>query len=79
MPMQAVSFKRHRFPPDVIRHAVCLYFHFTLSLRGVEEMACHRFGNCPFQKLYPAVLMVKSAQDVGCNDGSAPLDGPAIG
>ena len=42
MPMQAVSLKLHRFPPDVIRQAVWLYFRFTLSLRDVEEMACHR-------------------------------------
>jgi putative transposase len=27
--MQPVSFKRHRFPPDVIRLAVWLYFRFT--------------------------------------------------
>jgi hypothetical protein len=31
--MQPVSFKRHRFPPDVIRLAVWLYFRFTLSFR----------------------------------------------
>jgi transposase-like protein len=30
--MQPVSFKRHRFPPDVIRRAVWAYFQFTLSL-----------------------------------------------
>ena len=40
--MQAVSFKRHRFPPDVIRQAVWLYFRFTLSLRDVEEMLAER-------------------------------------
>ena len=40
--MQAVSFKRHRFPPDVIRQAVWLYFRFTLSLRDVEEMLAKR-------------------------------------
>src|SRR5579864_3230574 len=40
--MQAVSFKRHRFPPDIIRHAVWLYFRFTLSLRDVEEMLAER-------------------------------------
>jgi putative transposase len=33
-----VSFKWHRFPADVIRHAVWLLFRFTLSLRDVEEM-----------------------------------------
>ena len=40
--MQPVSFKRHRFPPDVIRHAVWLYFRFTLSFRDVEEMLAER-------------------------------------
>ena len=42
MPVQATSFKRHRFPPDVIRYAVWLYFRFTLSLRDVEEMPAER-------------------------------------
>jgi putative transposase len=37
-----ISFKRHRFPPDVIRHAVWLYFRFTLSFRDVEEMLAQR-------------------------------------
>ena len=40
--MQPVSFKRHRFPPDVIRMAVWLYFRFTLSFRDVEEMLAQR-------------------------------------
>lgn len=40
--MRAISFKRHRFPPEVIRLAVWLYFRFTLSLRDVEEMLAQR-------------------------------------
>jgi putative transposase len=40
--MQPISFKRHRFPPDVIRHAVWLYFRFTMSLRDVEELLAQR-------------------------------------
>jgi transposase-like protein len=36
--MRPISFKRHRFPPDVIRHAVWLYLRFTLSIRDVEEL-----------------------------------------
>jgi putative transposase len=39
---KAISFKRHRFPPDVIRYAVWLYFRFTLSLRDVEELLAER-------------------------------------
>jgi hypothetical protein len=33
-----VNYKRHRFPPQIIAHAVWLYFRFPLSLRLVEEM-----------------------------------------
>jgi putative transposase len=40
--MTRISYKRHRFPPTVIQHAVWLYFRFTLSLRDVEEMLAHR-------------------------------------
>ncbi len=38
----SVSFKRHRFPPEVIRYAVWLYFRFTLSIRDVEELMVER-------------------------------------
>ena len=40
--MQPISFKRHRFPPDAIQHAVWLYFRFTLSIRDVEELMAQR-------------------------------------
>jgi putative transposase len=38
-------YRRHRFPPEVISHAVWLYFRFPLSLRLVEEMLAER-GIC---------------------------------
>src|SRR4029453_3742297 len=31
-------YKRHRFPGEIIRHAVWLYFRFPLSHRDVEEL-----------------------------------------
>src|SRR3982751_1269367 len=37
-----VSYKRHRFPPEIIAHAVWLHFRFPLSLRLVEEMLLER-------------------------------------
>jgi hypothetical protein len=40
--VRPISFKRHRFPPDVIRYAVWLYFRFTLSIRDVEELLAQR-------------------------------------
>lgn len=39
--MKLLSFKRHRFPPDGIHHAVWLYFRFSLSLHDVEKMLAH--------------------------------------
>ncbi len=36
--MKPISYARHRFPPDVIRHAVWLYLRFTLSYRDVEDL-----------------------------------------
>lgn len=40
--MKPLSFKRHRFPAEVIRHAVWLYFRFSLSFRDVEELLVQR-------------------------------------
>ena len=40
--MGRLSFKRHRFPPEIICHGVWLYFRFTLSFRDVEEMLAQR-------------------------------------
>ena len=38
----SISYKRHRFPPEIIAHAVWLYVRFNLSLREVEEMLLER-------------------------------------
>src|SRR5215211_45824 len=37
-----VSYRRHRFPPEIIAHAVWLYFRFPLRLGLVEEMLLER-------------------------------------
>ena len=61
-----ISFARHQFPPAIIRHAVWLYFRFTLSYRDVEDLLAERgldvsyetvrrwvlkFGQGPLQEL----------------------------
>jgi hypothetical protein len=35
-------YHRHRFPAEIIAHAVWLYFRFPLSLRMVEDMLAAR-------------------------------------
>ncbi|NZD54987.1 IS6 family transposase, partial [Rhizobium ruizarguesonis] len=42
MQTRDISFKRHRFPPRIVSHAVWLYLRFNLSLREVEEMLLER-------------------------------------
>src|SRR6202047_4259660 len=40
--MAEISYRRHRFPPAIIQHAVWLYLRFTLSYRDVEELLAER-------------------------------------
>ena len=40
--MALLSYRRHRFPPEIIQHAVWLYLRFTLSYRNVEELLAER-------------------------------------
>ncbi len=59
MPSTVPSYKRHRYPAEVIAHCVWRYFRFPLSFREVEEPMlqrgvilshetvrrwCHKFG-----------------------------------
>jgi putative transposase len=40
--MTPLSYRRHRFPPELIQHAIWLYLRFTLSYRDVEELLAQR-------------------------------------
>jgi putative transposase len=35
-------YKRHRFPPEIISHAVWLYYRFNLSHRDIEDLLAER-------------------------------------
>jgi putative transposase len=41
-PPAATQYKNHRFPVEIISHAVWLYFRFCLSFRDVEELLFER-------------------------------------
>ena len=38
----SLSYRNHRFPAEIISHAVWLYFRFTLSFRDIEELLASR-------------------------------------
>src|SRR6202045_4511306 len=40
--MVQLSYRRHRFPPEIIQHAIWLYLRFTLSYRDVEDLLAER-------------------------------------
>src|SRR5580692_11246560 len=40
--MDQLSYRRHRFPPPIIQHAIWLYLRFTLSYRDVEKLLADR-------------------------------------
>jgi len=40
--MAPLCYRRHRFPAEIIQHAIWLYLRFTLSYRDVEELLAER-------------------------------------
>ena len=36
------TYKRHRFPPDIVSYAVWLYYRFNLSHRDIEDLLAER-------------------------------------
>jgi transposase-like protein len=54
--MNQISYKRHRFPAEVIQHAVWLYFRFTLSFRDVEDLLAERGLDISYESIRYWVL-----------------------
>jgi putative transposase len=46
-----ISFGRHQLPPAIIRHAVWLYFRFTLSYRDVEDLLAERGLDVSYERV----------------------------
>ena len=40
--MTKISYSGYRFPPEIIQHAIWLYYRFTLSFRDVEDLLAER-------------------------------------
>src|SRR5438105_12815549 len=54
--MVPISYRRHRFPPVVIQHAVWLYLRFSLSYRDVEELLAERGLDISYESVRSWVL-----------------------
>lgn len=51
MQTQDISYRRHRFPPQIIAHVVWLYARFNLSLREVEELMLERGVDASYETI----------------------------
>jgi hypothetical protein len=66
--MAPLSYRRHRFPPEIIQLAIWLYLRFTLSYRDVEKLLAG-----PSEETCPA------APSARCPTGPAVLSGLSAG
>ena len=62
--------RRHRFPAEIISHAVWLYFTFCLSFRDVELMLRNAAWWFPTRRLFSDNHVVRDRQPF-CPVGSA--------
>ncbi len=44
-------YKRYRFPPEIIQHAVWLYYRFNLSHRDIEDLLAERGINVSYEAI----------------------------
>ena len=54
--MMELSYRRHRFPPVVIQHAVWVYLRFTRSYRDVEDLPAERGLDISYETVRSWVL-----------------------
>ena len=56
-------YKRHRFPPSIIQHAVWLYYRFNLSIRDVEDLLAERNISVSYEAV--RLWLNKLASEIG--------------
>ena len=73
--MARPSFKRHRFPPEIIQHAAWLYFRFTLSFRDVEELLAQRGIGVSYEtvRYWAMTRLISRAGATGSSRATLPL------
>jgi putative transposase len=64
--MGSLCYRRHRFLPEVIQHAIWLYLRFTLSYRDVEELLAERGLEISYETVRRWVLKFGPAIRDGC-------------
>jgi hypothetical protein len=66
--MAELSYRRDRFPPVVIHHAIWLYLRFTLSYRDVEDLLAERGLDISYETIRSWVLKFGPVIARRCDD-----------
>ena len=64
--MAPLCYRRYRFPPEIIQHAIWLYLRFTLSYRDVEELLAERGLDISYETVRRWVLKFGPRSRGGC-------------
>ena len=72
--MCKISYRRHRFPPVIIQHAVWLYCRFTLSYRDVEDLLAERGLDISYETVRRWVLKFGSGLCAADSTSAATTD-----
>ncbi len=70
MQTQKISYKRHRFPSQIIAHLVGLYVRFNLSLREVEELMLERGVDVSYETIRRWTIKFGPLIPTFCGDGN---------
>src|SRR5262245_16973532 len=65
-PVLTDRYKNHRFPAEIISHAVWLYFRFCLSYRDVEELLFARGVTVSYEGSENGVASLASSTPISC-------------
>jgi len=72
-------YRRHRFPPGIIQHAIWLYPRFTLSYCDVEELLAERGLDISYETVRRWVLKFGPTTATAAGAPSSPKRSLAFG
>jgi transposase-like protein len=82
--MAPLGYRRHRFPPEIIQHAIWLYLRCTLSYRDFEDRLAERGFDISYEavrrwalKFGPAIAATPASPSPSAERSSARRDGRA--
>ena len=77
MKHSATQYKRHRFPPEIIRYAVWLYYRFNLSHRDIEDLLARRGIVVTHESIRYGATSSDHIMRIACTAGTADTATPS--